>query len=134
LGEFGALLADPYFYCGFGYYDDPSNQPLGVCCPVGWRSYFNLYYNKWECQESAQCGIPPIINASCDFDFDTQTQQWYSSYYQGDENDWCNVQIPNVYHSSDLPNNYNGTTGCCLIPKFGQINYWVDKNNINIWG
>ena len=124
------------YYCGYGKYDDPVQEPTGVCCPVGYRPFWNAdpFNPHWECKESAQCGINPISQA-CGFDFDLNTTSWYSSAYSGDVNNWCNTQVTDLlYPLDDVQPDYQGSTGCCLIPKFGQIDYWLDKNNVKIWG
>ncbi len=123
-----------HYYCGFGMYDDPTDEPTGVCCPVGTRPQFDE--GKWSCIGTAQCGLDPLLR--CDYDFDLNTPDWYSSVFAGNVNEWCNTQVTNLLYPlpDDIPPslNYEGSTGCCLIPKFGQINYWVDVGNVKIYG
>lgn len=132
LGQWPPPTGDPYFYCGFGPLDDPGVESTGVCCPVGWRSYWDDIAGKWTCKESLQCGVDPSL--SCDFDFDLAREDWYSSAYYGDALDWCNTQVTNLLYPLEGLPGYEGSTGCCLIPKYGEINYWLDEGNVKIWG
>ena len=127
---------DNAFYCVFGKYDDPVQEPTGVCCPVGTRPEEIL--GTWRCMPTAQCGLAPRV---CKFDFDlsrplTSPPDWYNSSYSGNPFDWCNTQVTDLYiPPGEWPDGtYSGSTGCCLIPKFGQINYWIDVGNVKIFG
>jgi len=57
-----------------------------------------------------------------------------SIVYDGDATDWCNTQIPDLYIPLEIPPGYTGSTGCCLIEKYGEVNYWIDEDNVRIWG
>lgn len=61
---------------------------------------------------------------------------WLGSIYGGDPTIWCNAQFNDLNYQprEDVVDTYNGSTGCCLIPKYGEINYWLDENNVKIWG
>lgn len=124
------------FYCSFGLSDDPADDP-GVCCPYGETR--ELVGGVWQCNPSDECGISPSMRCHSDFatnrtDFWAPVSEpnWLSEVYDTSAN-WCNTQVPDLFQPWETAG-HTGSNGCCLIPKFGEINYWLDEDNVKVWG
>ncbi|PIN80224.1 hypothetical protein COV13_03975 [Candidatus Woesearchaeota archaeon CG10_big_fil_rev_8_21_14_0_10_32_9] len=115
-------------YCSYGVYDNSTLQPQGFCCGKGTYSVYDPLYG-WSCQASEICGIDAA--RPCTYDFSSSLMSWLSSYYQGDENSWCVSEIPDLYSPDFTPDQ---SAACCLIPKFGEDNYYVEQGNVRIFG
>ena len=94
----------------------------------------------WECSDSDECGID--LGRRCKEAFwetsgyfwdPVSTPNWLSKVYSGDELDWCNTQIPNLYQPDETLG-YPGSNACCLIAKSGEMNYWLDDENVKVFG
>lgn len=116
-------------YCSYGIYDNSSLQSQGFCCPKGTYSVQNPDTLEWSCIGSEQCGISEGTN--CNYDFGSNLVSWLGSYYNGDANSWCVSQVPSLYSPDFTPDQ---SAACCLIPKFGEDNYYVDQGNVRIFG
>lgn len=147
-----------YYYCSYGYWDtfnisapdgsmaDPASQ-VGVCCPKGEYSFWNG--GSWECRAKDECFEPPLGN--CKFTFQVDPDPLLAGYFDraawlGDtedgkgplfNNDVCNydnfIEDPNM--PPELRPIWSGkSTGCCLIKKHGQTDYYFDPSNIEIFG
>ena len=120
---------DTTYYCSYGASDDPDVHPQGFCCPAGRYAIYDEDEERWECEVFSQCGVGSAWD--CGYDFDDNWSQWFSSVYVDDPENWCHSQVPNLYSPSISPER---STACCLIPKFGNIGYYVDAQNVRIWG
>ena len=58
---------------------------------------------------------------------------WLSEVYSGDAADFCNTQVPNLHEPLETAG-YSGSNACCLIPKYGELNYWLDEDNVKVYG
>jgi hypothetical protein len=85
----------------------------------------------WICQLAEVCGLGP---QPCDYDFDLNTLSWLTSAYNGNLGaDWCQSKFPYFYTPDPVPYPRR-STGCCLIPQNGQVDYYTDPGNVKIYG
>jgi hypothetical protein len=114
-----------YFYCSYS----DITPGTGICCQSGTKADYNIV-TGWSCIDSARCGLSPT--PPCDFDFDDSTNSWLTNPYNGNINDWCVSRLPNLF-TQDPPISER-STGCCLIVKDGQVDYYTDNGNVKIFG
>jgi len=74
-----------------------------------------------------------FFTSSTDF-FPDNSPHWLNASFYGDTSDWCNTQVTDLYIPPEIPPSYDGSAGCCLIEQQGEINYWLDEENVKIWG
>jgi hypothetical protein len=115
-------------YCAYGLQDDAVRDPVGVCCPADQRP--TKVGGVWQCIQTAECGVGATL--ACKYDFDFNQSNWLNSSYAGSSNNWCNSEIPDLYSPDLIPD--PRSTGCCLIPKYGEVDYYLDEENVKIWG
>ncbi len=118
------------FYCSYGDGDDGSmTGGRGFCCPAGERAVQDPFTGAWRCESFQQCGLAPY---ECKFDFDDFIFSWLGSVYSpANPGDWCVSQVPYLYNpESDV----DMSTGCCYIPKYGGVGYYLDEQNVKIFG
>lgn len=135
LGQPPDPAGSTYFYCNYGINDDPNNPPgtPGVCCPVGYYAEWSVAQGRWFCTPTTECGLDLAnFGETCEFDYDSETGPWLSSVYTGDPDYWCNSQVPDLYSPGLTPD--PRSTGCCLVQKYGAWDYYLDEDNVKIYG
>jgi hypothetical protein len=116
------------YYCSYPL--DGSLQ--GACCPSGKVAQRDGFGN-WQCVDYAECGLKSVNPLyPCGYDFDSSTNSWITTPYDGDVNDWCVSRLPDLYNP-DGPI-YDRSTGCCLMVKNGIVDYYTDDGNVKIFG
>jgi hypothetical protein len=123
-------------YCGYGQYDDPTKEPVGVCCPKGFVPV--EAFGEWTCQATAECGLntmPGRTDVPCGFNISASESDWFSSSYDGNASaDFCNSQVPQLWEDpgeQDLP---EGSAACCYVPHKGVEDWWWKDSNVQIYG
>ena len=118
------------YYCNYGLEE---NQSSGFCCPQGtYASDDGL--GSISCEEFTQCGISSF--EFCQYDFETQTEDWFDSQYAGDTNDWCVSSHPDYFTeyiaTSEDPNRVSGA--CCLVERYAGRDYYEIPDNVRVYG
>ena len=119
------------FYCSYGEDDDP-NTGEGYCCPAGQYAFTDPVTGDVTCEDFDQCGVE--VEDICNFDFDDDRSDWLSSIYDGvDEDNWCSSQLP--YLDPTAAGAIDGRSdACCEIEKYGTTDYFLDEQNVRIFG
>lgn len=124
VGEPDTLPGDTHYYCSFGHRDrfvDVTSTP-GYCCAQG----YEYSATAGTCVQTDPCG------PDCNQDFDFSFGAWYANHYPTALN-WCNSIIPDLYSPDTTPTTGIRSDACCLIPKFGEVNNYVDEDNVHVW-
>jgi hypothetical protein len=112
------------------YYCSYSDSGTGVCCGSGTVATQDAFGN-WKCIDSTPCMDPVLIaNYPCKFDFDDSRNNWLLNPYNGDGTNWCVSRMPALYTEEGTKR----STGCCLIVKSGEVDYYTDDDNVKIFG
>jgi len=115
---------DTHYYCNFEHRDrfvDVTSTP-GYCCMEGFEYNSGTGY----CEPTDPCG------PDCNQDFDWSFVNWYDNHYPT-VNNWCNSIIPDLYSPDTTPTEGIRSDACCLISKFGEVNNYVDEDNVHVW-
>jgi hypothetical protein len=121
-------------YCGYGQYDDPTKEPVGVCCPKGHYPNRNFFTGEWECLQTDECGLQASRpSTECAYNISSQEADFFADAYDGDVDNFCNSQIPNLFETpdQDLP---EGSAACCYVPHKGIEDWWFKDGNVQIYG
>ncbi len=92
-------------YCADNVLVDPA---VGLCCPAG--KYLNYAFGTWSCTDTLSCRVGGIC--SSDYGPNPLFSAWAS------DNDCLNPVAPSA---------------CCNVVKFGELNYWSDAGNVQIY-
>jgi len=118
---------DKAYYCSYED-DDSSNEP-GICCASGERAYQDPMTGAWYCEEPTQCGIKE--NMDCNVDFNLNKNDWISSLFSGNQDNWCHSALPR------LTSEYLSVVrseACCPVMHSGTFGYYAIDENVKIYG
>ena len=73
-------------------------------------------------------------SAECAYNISSQESDFFSEAYDGDANNFCNSQVPQLY---ELPGEQDapvGSAACCYVPHKGIEDWWFKDGNVQVYG
>jgi hypothetical protein len=123
-------------YCGYGEFDDPSKEPVGVCCPKGYvPTPHPINPGEWQCSQTDECGLQSFRPWSeCAYNISSQESDFFADVYDGDGSNFCNSQVPQLFEEPGEQDAPEGSAACCYVPHKGIEDWWFKDGNVQIYG
>ena len=118
------------YYCGYGSYDDPSVEEMGVCCPQGTSPQYDAFKDEWSCDSNDKCGVGGT--SKCDYDIEANESGYFGEVYDGDATDYCVSEVPDLYQADEMQS--DNSAACCEVPRYGETDYWFKDSNVQVYG
>ena len=120
------------FYCSYGINDDPDTGE-GYCCPAGQYAQVDPDDGTVSCEDFTVCYAEGDDTLACEFDHNTEFDDWLSSVYDGvDTSSLCVSVAPDYYEPATV--DFTRSGACCEIQKYGTEDYYFDEQNVRIFG
>jgi hypothetical protein len=92
------------------------------------------FSGEWQCQQTDECGLQASRPFSeCAYNISSQESDFFADVYDGDVNNFCNSQVPDLYETGDQ-DSPEGSAACCYVPHKGVEDWWFKDGNVQIYG